>query len=54
VELMPEAVAQAEKRGADFAAPGEVTAPPASVTVSEIAAPAVSAPRPSDDKAGEK
>ena len=52
VELIPEAVAQAEKRGADFAAPGEVTAPPP--PVSEIAAPAMPAARPSDDKAGEK
>jgi GNAT superfamily N-acetyltransferase len=54
VELIPEAVAQAEKRGADFAARGEATlTQPQSETLAPAAAPAAAAPA-ADDKPADK
>ena len=57
VELIPEAVAQAERRGADFAAPGEAAfaapaAPPpaAALPAAAAAASEVPAPAPAGDK----
>ena len=58
VELIPEAVAQAERRGADFAAPGEAALPPPELATTALPVHAAPTPaqrqRPSDDKPGEK